>query len=205
MPTKKYTLHTDALDLYFTKQAALKEFEAKKSSEISRVCHRHYSEFIDSVEDLMKMRADMVGLKDQVGSSGGGGGEGGGGGACTPQPLELDLSHLSLLVLRCEGVLRIGRGQPKTWRGIYEVLLLALNKRRSRYPCCQNPVLADAISPSLSGIENAVERHSDVVVTWRFQSATAKPYNLEFNSTSSEHEMNEPRRRGGWDLFRLWT
>ncbi|CAM9165011.1 unnamed protein product, partial [Scytosiphon promiscuus] len=47
-------------------QVALKEFEAKKSSEISRVCHRHYSEFIDSVEDLMKMKTDMVGLKDQV-------------------------------------------------------------------------------------------------------------------------------------------
>lgn len=45
---------------------ALKEFEAKKSNEISRVCHRHYSEFIDSVEDLMKMKTDMVGLKDQV-------------------------------------------------------------------------------------------------------------------------------------------
>lgn len=47
-------------------QVALKEFEAKKSSEISRVCHRHYSEFIDSVEDLMKMKTEMVGLKDQV-------------------------------------------------------------------------------------------------------------------------------------------
>ncbi|CAN0556885.1 unnamed protein product, partial [Laminaria digitata] len=45
---------------------ALKDFEAKKSSEISRVCHRHYSEFIDSVEDLMKMKVDMISLRDQV-------------------------------------------------------------------------------------------------------------------------------------------
>lgn len=50
-------------------QGALKDFEAKKSSEISRVCHRHYSEFIDSVEDLMKMKVDMVSLRDQASSN----------------------------------------------------------------------------------------------------------------------------------------
>lgn len=44
----------------------MREFEAKKRNEISRVCHRHYSEFIDSVEDLMKMKTDMVSIKDQA-------------------------------------------------------------------------------------------------------------------------------------------
>lgn len=48
------------------RQNALREFEVKKKNEISRVCHRHYSEFIDSVEELMKMTADMVSIKDQV-------------------------------------------------------------------------------------------------------------------------------------------
>ncbi|CAM9436333.1 unnamed protein product [Ascophyllum nodosum] len=47
-------------------QNALKEFEAKKSNEISRVCHRHFLEFVDSVEELMKMKTDIVTLKDQV-------------------------------------------------------------------------------------------------------------------------------------------
>lgn len=47
-------------------QSALKDFEAKKSNEISRVCHRHFSEFVDSVEELMKMKTDFVSLRDQV-------------------------------------------------------------------------------------------------------------------------------------------
>ncbi|CAM9619772.1 unnamed protein product [Discosporangium mesarthrocarpum] len=46
-------------------QGALREFERKKRSEINRVCHRHYSEFIESVEELMKMRGDLRDLKDQ--------------------------------------------------------------------------------------------------------------------------------------------
>lgn len=47
-------------------QSALRDFEAKKSNEISRVCHRHFSEFVDSVEDLMKMKTDFISLRDQV-------------------------------------------------------------------------------------------------------------------------------------------
>lgn len=49
-----------------TKKNALREFETKKQNEISRVCHRHYSEFIDSVEELMKMKTDMINIKEQV-------------------------------------------------------------------------------------------------------------------------------------------
>lgn len=86
------------------------------------MCHRHYSEFIDSVEDLMKMRTDMVGLKDQVGGAEEEAGRGGGG-MYRAQPLELGLDHVSLLVLRCEGVFRVGRGQLQTWRGIFSVVL----------------------------------------------------------------------------------
>ncbi|CAM9400088.1 unnamed protein product, partial [Phaeothamnion confervicola] len=47
-------------------QEALQDFERKKNAEISRVCNRHYAEFIDCVEELMKMRGDLVALRDRI-------------------------------------------------------------------------------------------------------------------------------------------
>jgi hypothetical protein len=49
-------------------QSALKDFESRKKAEIQRVCHRHYSEFFDSVEELMKMRKDLRDLESSMSS-----------------------------------------------------------------------------------------------------------------------------------------
>jgi exocyst complex component 6 len=47
-------------------QDALREYEAKKQGEISRICNRHYAGFIGSAEELLKMRTDLADLRGQV-------------------------------------------------------------------------------------------------------------------------------------------
>lgn len=47
-------------------QAALRIYEAKKQGEISRICNWHYTAFIGSAEELLKMRKDLADLRGQV-------------------------------------------------------------------------------------------------------------------------------------------